>query len=1044
MQQLFGNQSLLTYPSALPGMTYMLAVPMYGNAVHLGFRHGVLVVQTCLGNEIFELIPREIFGDSASFDLPASLVDNCNHWMNIRTGLIEIRTANPWVPRMNSWYLDFYGRQASRPRPSPTRDLRHTSTLVDTHCPLFKAIARIFDKFEDSRQLGVMQPGLGRLTVFLRRLELTFFVNTRGMLQCPQLNAEIDTNQDAGTWYGLQSKIVLKEVVKKHDRALGTWSFVPLRQRIILTCLGGLSYSRFGPHVTTVASTGTSYGRFIINDVIGRLDCAPEPRLLYAKAAYHAYTSFMIPDPLTGRTGTEEAVHCLSSGYCQPWAPITPGAYPGLQIIAALTPGREYYPNNELKFMQMTTWNDQLTTIIQHDEFHSLVRQILVKSEELSKFSLQEVELPPLESAGEQHLVHRSQLRRECYLRPTPSSTRREIGQDHIYSTRDRPQLSQNRDNLVECVSLLNQWPSNFSTTQDLAGILQGWSSIENFGADFDKILLTDVLELQWTSDWTSLVKLCCETDRTNLYQLMFLLATVSFHEEVDMDAIRVLIAFIIFKELKVLSPPTWLEYTNFKHNKVPLTADILGWVRPYHVPYEGDDNSETELDLGFKLRKKRQSAKSEYEQQQQKDAKLLATFLLKQWPCAEPSMDGFTATVLIDLDIALPYVLQEWLRMYQNMQLSDYVSQVQLVLDAHGNNGNSFDHPVIVDEEQDTFTTISYGSEFFSLPQLLNKAQPSSLIIYNAPGDLQDPSLVSEMPPRRQILARSSGFPVAPPEIRELQSIIAPMARSDSNVEVQYVQDLAQSLVALQAIKLLPTSIKAPFEPAKLSGEIIKARDLVQAHLQGIQLLLEHDKSTQVYWQKQGMMWPCTKPVPLLENLREIANATRANSATKVLLDYALSITSLQRLLRMEDAHQKGNRQRYTEEQENLGHSNWNPEEYLDWVLLEIDANFLIRPGQTDVAFATIFPASGSNSVLQMNMGQGRTLIAQNHILPLTSFPRQDVVHHADGCGSTRRWAKPHESSCAEVFAATNCTIAPLETGWSGWERVEAHSIFP
>lgn len=36
LKQLFGNQSLLTYPSAMPGMTYMLGFPMHGHQIHLG------------------------------------------------------------------------------------------------------------------------------------------------------------------------------------------------------------------------------------------------------------------------------------------------------------------------------------------------------------------------------------------------------------------------------------------------------------------------------------------------------------------------------------------------------------------------------------------------------------------------------------------------------------------------------------------------------------------------------------------------------------------------------------------------------------------------------------------------------------------------------------------------------------------------------------------------------------------------------------------------------------------------------------------------
>lgn len=41
-----------------------------------------------------------------------------------------------------------------------------------------------------------------------------------------------------------------------------------------------------------------AYGLFSINETLGRIECAAEPRLLYLKAAYHAFTSFVLPDLL--------------------------------------------------------------------------------------------------------------------------------------------------------------------------------------------------------------------------------------------------------------------------------------------------------------------------------------------------------------------------------------------------------------------------------------------------------------------------------------------------------------------------------------------------------------------------------------------------------------------------------------------------------------------------------------------------------------------------------------------------------------------------
>ncbi|KAH8586881.1 hypothetical protein B0O99DRAFT_643285 [Bisporella sp. PMI_857] len=43
--------------------------------------------------------------------------------------------------------------------------------------------------------------------------------------------------------------------------------------------------------------------KYSIDDVLGRVECPSEPRLLYTKALCHALTSYFLPDPLTGRTG---------------------------------------------------------------------------------------------------------------------------------------------------------------------------------------------------------------------------------------------------------------------------------------------------------------------------------------------------------------------------------------------------------------------------------------------------------------------------------------------------------------------------------------------------------------------------------------------------------------------------------------------------------------------------------------------------------------------------------------------------------------------
>ena len=315
-------------------MTYMLAVQMYGHQIHLSFRHDSLVVRACIRGSTIELIPREVFGTPSNADLPASLIENCFHWLDLNTGIVEIRkNPNIWISRHSNWLLNVNTRQAQR----------CTVSLIDPHSALCKNVARIFNRFEYGPQITVFQPARRTLTVELRRLELSFFVNKRNLLESSQLQCEIDPDQDAGTWYGLNSKLVLRDSVSQ-------------RQRSIIVPMGRITHQQNGLHVAVDVTNNSEYGRFTINEVLGRLDCPAEPQLLYLKAQFHAYTSFVIPDPLTECTGSEEALHCLRSGYCQPWTPLNPGPYQSLEFIASLTPKREYYLK-DAKVMQKVSWD---------------------------------------------------------------------------------------------------------------------------------------------------------------------------------------------------------------------------------------------------------------------------------------------------------------------------------------------------------------------------------------------------------------------------------------------------------------------------------------------------------------------------------------------------------------------------------------------------------------------------------------------------------------------------------------------------------------
>jgi len=959
--QLFGSQSLSTYPSSLRGMTYTVAFAMNGHQIHIGFRGRTLIVRACVRGTVLELIPRDTFGGARNFDLPGSLVEHCVHWLDLNTGVLEVRQEpDIWISKPSNWILDFNARTARR----------RTSTLIDPHSPPFQRIARIFDRFEYPGRLTVFQPEKGSLSVELRRLELSFFINPDGLLACRQLCSEIDPNQDAGTWYGLNSKLVLRDTTNN-------------RQRSIIVPLGSAKSTRHRFHVSVDVENDGQYGRYFINDVLGRLDCPPEPRLLYLKAQFHACTSFIIPDPLTGRTGSEEALHCLRSGYCQPWTPLTQRPLQTLMAICKLTPRRQYYPKDARR-MQQVFWDPDLTPTIQHDELRSAVEEICEKSRILTLFATTKQPQTPLELENYPgHLLRRSILRRRLYHRSSTSCDEEYAVQDLPYVARGCDRDGQKRRNVFESVSLLRSWPTSMHTTSDLSGVLQNWPSIGGFDQIFDPALLTGLLNMQPAVEWGSMVNFCRQSTREDLYRLMFLFALISYGAQADMDTVRVWIAYAVIEDLKSVEPPIWETYTDFRSNQVPTEGYLFELIDKCRAPYPGDERDLLQVQISHKMLKKLQGDQNKHEKLTGEHCTALVQALLEQWPCPEPTECGFDEPLLIDVPQAMSILCPEWLRLFQNLELSSYIVKVQCVLHDH-HNAARFEVPniSIFNQEISPIGSPDAGVPI-TLHELLRKRGPltTSTSLTNVTSEKTDHTVSlairKENIPIAKLagaIAKSKALLISP-EVRELERILDLHTNSQSVVRQRYGSDLRVSLEALKTIQTLNEK-KVDWDfPPTMDAAIINAREMVKRDLIKLCSAIQ-EGDPRARWLQNAFLWPCITPVTLLEQLRSIFNCAFGSGMKEGLIAYARSITYLQQLLRMEDAMRRGHSQRLHDEQQNVGHETWNPLEYQDWLLLEIDSNILIRRDQVEVALASISPASGSNSVLQMNMGQGTFIL--------------------------------------------------------------------
>jgi hypothetical protein len=984
-RHVFGDRAYLTYPSSMPGMIYMLACNFQNHQIHIGFRGRRQIIRARNATTTMELIPPKTFqsreADSIP-DLPVPLIEKCAHWLNLDNGMVDIRPRlTMYRPKASDWQLNLHTSQAKR----------RQSFLVDPSSDSFEQIARIISPFEYRRFMIIYQPYPPKpISVHLPRNEVSFFVNRHGLLESRQLRAVIDTNQDIGTFYGLENKLVLKDSAN-------------YKQRSVLVPMGCPTIKRHFNHVKSFVAPVGNFCKFTVNSELNRLDCPVEPRFIYLKALYHASTSGILVDPLTGRTGVEEALACLASGYSQPWSPLDPKTCEVLSAIACFTPHREYYPP-DLRTMQRVSWNSELPADAQHDDYYPMIKNIFQQSELLRTFYPQLKEpVAPLPSRGDGHLLVRARARNYAFHRADLMTDPSIMVSSATYRAKCRDSRDLKRTNVLQVATLLNEWPQKLPVLQDLIGILQGWPSIQGYHQPFDKVLLHDVLNLDFAANWGSLFGFCQQTAGIkDKYRLMFFFSVLSFNNSVNMDIVRTLVAFSINEDFKHLMPPRWASYTQFRDGQVPTVGMLTQLLASCRIPYPGDERSTFQFSLAPKLRRQLELEESRYLKKSEDDCQELAGYLLGKWPCLEPDLVGFSKPVLINLEQALEIVSPIWVQLYQNKDLSEHMRQVQALLNKHHS------------DRKFTFMSVPNNTHVFfmrpcdrEVPNLVDllrllgrqNYQPDNTAMKQGATVPQDitfaagwdfPGIseikVPQKPDLRSGRASLEKNGLVSRDISELRAIISSFTRSENPIKKKYGFDLRQSLEAFQVFKLKSETAEATPDLAELNAATTQIKLDIKTHLTNLRKALDQD--CRHHWLILGDLWPRIVPTTLLQCLSSNSKAVLAPRVKSALINYALAITVEQRLIRIEAAVRKRDTGQLTEELANPGHRYWQPSEHPDWLLLEIESNILLRPDQIDVALCTIAPVSGKNSVLQMMMGQGKS----SCIIPMVAATLADT----------------------------------------------------
>jgi hypothetical protein len=986
--ELFQGQHLLARPSGLAGMEYQIVNSIKNHDVHVGLEKGRVVIRAKFRGQLLEHVPREVFRGNETSDLPSGLVDGCQHWLNLHTGELEMRRKpNIWVSKASNWVLDVQTRIAMRQH--TTRPVSGSTTgkrgarLVEPQSEIGRHIMHIFQDFETPGNLTIFQPlsDVGRLSVEIKRLEMAFFVNCRGLLQSNQLHSEIDPVQDIGTLHGLKSKLVLRNT--SHSR-----------RKSVMIPFGSVSWQRQGPHVSVRIVNEGSYALFTVDTLLGRLSCAPEPNLFYLKALVHALTSFPIPDELTGRTGTEEARLCLTAAQSQPWKPLSLVQKRILSVFLGLGPKRKFYPADKMMY-QKVVWDNGLTATIQHEQLAIHAGDILRQSQTLDipekkatdKGSRVEMELPDLH-----HLALRGIIRRQLYeRRNTPSDL--ELLSLANESKEYIPRITELMGSIrvYRAIRELREGSGRIPELDDLGTILQSWPVIDGFTNTCGRLNIHQSLNAEASQAFGPFIKSLVSSDGTKDYIAQLRLALLAFCPKINTEVIVWMVAFANNCTLRDIEPPKADRFTDFNPVQRLGMSHIMDMV-------ESAQDSHATYIFNYcqnltSPRTKKPADETEYELGIVREAKRLTSWLKKAWPDIPLTQSGFeTACKALKLRYVNP--VRTWTRigpelncMSQHFALSVYLKSVKKAAREIRSDCGGFAFAIhrgrhaVMPNSSTTWINLHAPRspkppyQIPSLAKLLRSSHGWTELLSRG-SQLPQPcvSKAFDRPKDYNILGQLASIST---ELSMLHEIVQPFKSSQNLIHQQYGQDLEDSIEAMawDLQQFQPQTSELALSTESVKAQIEAAERGIRDEISLIRKALS-DQDSSFFWLEAGHLWPCDSLVAMLEQLRHDNYKHLALKLKESLVNFGILVTKLQRLLRIHDAERCRDENRLLEEQNSTGHSNWSPMDYPEWLLLEIDNNILIRPVQVEVAKAIISPGSNQNSVLQMNMGKGKQVV--------------------------------------------------------------------
>ena len=921
--------------------------------MYFGLDDSELIIRARREGQVYELLPvHKLDGD-----FPKAFVHDFAHWLNIDTGFVEWRPLiDAWTPTSQNWQMQSGSRKE-------TLVLRCGSLrLIGLHTPTAKAVSTILSPLEQATHVHItLDCETEMLEVHLPRMKLDFFLRKGAVhLESKQFRGmTVDPNQSIATLTGLVNKLVLRNSTDS--------------SRSIIIPQGDIRFEPYDDHVRVYIDTFTqhiSYHLYHIDPQLGRLVDNGSLKSKLVKCYLHAVTAHCLTDELIGRTGTEEALHTLASPSVQSFLRLDRTEIDILVLLARLTPRRHYYPRH-LRVMQEVEWK-RLSPISQHPLFFNLVRSIFERARTLDLFHDKPMELSDADICGDHHLLMRAGVRDAAYRVHGFGAEHHTTKHDVNYIARDYISTSIRESQVFHTAKLVDSWSANLKGCSQLLREIESWGDplrgCESHGPislGYDMKWLNAPADF-FAEDWCTLqMALSHSVVETDKYEIMIFLSTLTYSRHAKQELIQTLLAFATVPELRATAPPDYASFElshGYKPDRRKIRDVASNRLRPYNSCPESSLPRyplETVSDADERRRDMHRTAVEECLGQ-------FVDALICQWPqedVRDPVGTDFDTYICVN---GATEDSRTWFRSWhRNAKFEESISQIQEILD--NLNGE--------DQERQGYS--------FSQPGYHYRPKQSH-VGFN---DIMGRSAPSLSPARHESF--DSWISQQDEDGRDrsdLNILVSHLySKSSGRYERQYATDLVESFNSLhnraeRRLSALPKALK-PLLEEHLTG----CKEHVDDLYQKICRRLRAQTSITLRLACRAKMWPRLSTTSLLQHLAQGKAASLRDDWKRSLIEYGVAMSMLQRAERLIKC--LGKDSELLSELSNPGHQGWDPIRYPDWLLLEIENNVLIREVQAQVAQELMSPSSGANSILQLNMGEGKSSV----IVPIVAAALAD-----------------------------------------------------